>query len=72
MLLKAGIGWGNMPVPMINEDLKSGRPIHLNMPDAPGGDYTLDAIYRSDTPPGPAASWLIARFEAQAKAEAAR
>ncbi|CAH2404150.1 LysR family transcriptional regulator [Mesorhizobium escarrei] len=72
MLLKAGIGWGNMPVPMISEDLKSSRLVHLHMPDAPGGDYTLDAIYRSDTPPGPAASWLIKRFEAQAKADVAR
>jgi len=27
----------------------------------------LHAIYRTDTPPGPVASWLIARFETQAK-----
>ena len=30
----------------------------------------LHAIYRTDTPPGPAASWLIARFEAQPAATA--
>ncbi len=28
--------------------------------------YPLEAIYRTDTPPGPAASWLIARFQKQA------
>lgn len=68
MLLKAGIGWGNMPAPMIAEDLKAGRLVQLDMPDSPGGDYSLDVIYRSDTPPGPAAAWLIGRFEAQAAA----
>jgi hypothetical protein len=30
----------------------------------------LHAIYRTDAPPGPAGSWLIARFEAQATAAA--
>lgn len=71
MLLKAGIGWGNMPVPMIEEDLKAGRLVALDLPDSIGGDYALAAIYRADTPPGPAASWLIQRFEGQARAEAA-
>jgi hypothetical protein len=28
--------------------------------------YALAAIHRTDTPPGPAARWLIARFAAQA------
>jgi len=71
MLLKAGIGWGNMPVPMIEEDLKAGRLVALDLPESIGGDYALAAIYRADTPPGPAASWLIRRFEGQARAEAA-
>jgi DNA-binding transcriptional LysR family regulator len=64
-LLKEGIGWGNMPLPMIEEDLKVGRLVGLNLPDLKGGDYTLDAIYRTDTPPGPAATWLIDRFKSQ-------
>ena len=66
MLLKAGIGWGNMPLPMIADDLAQGRLIALDMPDARGADYFLDVIYRTDTPPGPAASWLTARFQSQA------
>ncbi|REG14212.1 DNA-binding transcriptional LysR family regulator [Archangium gephyra] len=65
MLLREGIGWGNMPIPMIREDLESGRLVHLDMPDYKGGSYTFDAIYRTDTPPGPAASWLISRFQGQ-------
>jgi len=33
MLLKAGIGWGNMPLPMVEEDLASGKLVMLDMPD---------------------------------------
>ena len=65
MLLKEGIGWGNMPMPMVQEDLDSGRLVHLDLPDTKGGIYSLEAIYRADTPPGPAAAWLIARFKSQ-------
>jgi len=66
MLLKEGIGWGNMPEPMVREDLAAGRLVQLDTPDFKGGSYRLHAIYRTDTPPGPAGSWLIALFEAQA------
>jgi hypothetical protein len=52
-------------VPMVQEDLDSGRLVHLDLPDAKGGIYSLEAIYRADTPPGPAAGWLIARFQSQ-------
>jgi DNA-binding transcriptional LysR family regulator len=66
LLLKAGIGWGNMPLPMVAEDLQTGRLVRLDLPDARGGAYGLEAIYRTDAPPGPAAAWLIARFQSQA------
>lgn len=65
MLLREGIGWGNMPLPMIRDDLASGRLVQLDMPDCKGGVYSFDAIYRTDTPPGPAARWLIERFAQQ-------
>ncbi|MDQ7913341.1 LysR family transcriptional regulator [Pseudomonas sp. 102515] len=70
MLLREGIGWGNMPVDMIRDDLASGRLVQLDLPDCSGGDYTFDVIYRTDTPPGPAANWLIERFEVQAGGDA--
>lgn len=69
MLLKAGIGWGNMPMPMIENDLATGKLVVIEMPDNIGGDYAMDAIYRTDTPPGPAGSWLIERLRKQADAE---
>lgn len=66
LLLKGGIGWGNMPLPMIEDDLAAGRLVALEMPDSMKRPYTFDAIYRSDAPPGPAGQWLIERFRAQA------
>ncbi|MGE8148797.1 LysR family transcriptional regulator [Pseudomonas frederiksbergensis] len=62
MLLREGIGWGNMPAAMVKEDLDSGRLVHLKMPEYQSGIYSFEAIYRTDLPPGPAARWLIERF----------
>lgn len=61
-LLREGIGWGNMPLHMVRDDLVSGALKRLAMPDHPGGDYQMYGIWRRDTPPGPAASWLLNQF----------
>jgi DNA-binding transcriptional LysR family regulator len=61
-LLREGIGWGNMPLPMIEGDLAAGTLVRLAMPDHPGGAYRFTAIWRRDTPPGPAARWLLDQF----------
>ena len=66
MLLREGIGWGYMPEPMVREDIEGGRLVPLDMPELKRGSLRLYAIYRTDTPPGQAGSWLISRFEAQA------
>lgn len=63
-LLREGIGWGNMPLPMIEPDLVAGTLVRLAMPDHPGGMYRFSGIWRRDTPPGPAASWLLEQFVA--------
>ena len=61
-LLLAGLGWGNMPKPMVNDDLKRGRLVTLKI-EAPGEpSYPFHTVYRSDTPPGPGASWLMERL----------
>lgn len=57
-LLREGIGWGNMPLGMIADDLTQGRLVRLNMPET-GGPYPLTALWRRDTPPGPATRWLL-------------
>jgi DNA-binding transcriptional LysR family regulator len=65
-LLREGIGWGNMPVPMVESDLENGSLVSLDLPEGRGGNYRLAGIYRSDTPLGPAGSWLLKRFSEQA------
>ena len=61
-LLLAGLGWGNMPKPMVNDDIKRGRLVVLDI-ETPGElTYPFHTVYRSDEPPGPAASWLMERL----------
>ncbi|HKD41890.1 MAG TPA: LysR family transcriptional regulator [Myxococcaceae bacterium] len=67
ILLREGIGWGYMPEPMVREDVEKGRLVHLDMAEIKSGSIRLFAIYRTDTPPGPAGSWLIARFASQSE-----
>jgi DNA-binding transcriptional LysR family regulator len=63
-LLREGIGWGNMPLPMIEADLVAGTLQRLHLPDHVGGTYRFSGIWRRDTPPGPAAAWLLDQFVA--------
>ncbi|WP_428377409.1 LysR family transcriptional regulator [Lichenicoccus sp.] len=64
-LLLAGIGWGNMPALMVQDDLDTGRLVRLHLADLPPTRYRFSAIHRTDCPPGPAASWLIRRLALQ-------
>nr|WP_246543563.1 LysR family transcriptional regulator [Novosphingobium profundi] len=61
-LLRQAIGWGNMPLDMVEADLAAGTLVRLDMPDHVGGTYRFAAIWRRDALPGPAATWLIDRF----------
>jgi DNA-binding transcriptional LysR family regulator len=61
-LLLAGIGWGGMPEPAVRADIKAGRLARLDLPDWRGGEYGLQIIHKTDTPPGPAGGWLIERL----------
>ena len=65
-LLLAGVGWGNMPEPNVREDLAAGRLVRLDLPEVRSGAYSFLAMHRTDTPPGPAAAWLIRHFVHQA------
>lgn len=59
ILLKQGIGWGNMPRHQVKDDLVSGALVELDLPEKPGANYALSALWRRDARPGPATSWLI-------------
>lgn len=61
-LLREGIGWGNMPLPLVEADLAAGTLVRLGLPEGPGGIYRFAAIWRRDTPPGPAGAWLLDAF----------
>lgn len=61
-LLRQGIGWGNMPLPLVEGDLLAGTLVKLSLPDWSAPSYTFSAIWRTDTPPGPAACWLMEQF----------
>lgn len=68
-LLREGIGWGNMPLEMIEPDLASGVLVRLPLPDHTGGLYRLSAVWRTDSPPGPAAAWLLQQFVEAGRAD---
>jgi DNA-binding transcriptional LysR family regulator len=58
-LLRAGLGWGNMPETMVREDLASGRLVQLRLAESDGTPYPLYLIHRGDDPPGQAGQWLM-------------
>jgi DNA-binding transcriptional LysR family regulator len=58
-LLLEGIGWGNMPHHAVINDLAAGRLVALRVPEAPALEYRLYALWRKDTRPGPATTWLL-------------
>lgn len=61
-LLKDGIGWGSMPLHMVESDIAEGHLIHLNT--GIGLALGMNAVYRAATPPGPAGRWFIDRLKA--------
>jgi len=64
-LLRAGLGWGNLPEHLARGDLRRGR-LKAIRPAAWGEDeYTLrlSAIYRPDAAFGPAHRWVLDHLE---------
>jgi DNA-binding transcriptional LysR family regulator len=61
--LRAGLGWGGMPFHAVSQDLASGALVPLTL-EAMGlvERMPISAIYRTDTPRGPAGRWLIDRL----------
>jgi DNA-binding transcriptional LysR family regulator len=59
--LRAGLGWGYMPLPMVADDIAAGRLVHIALEPHPstGAGFSMHAIYMKHTPPGPAGRWFI-------------
>lgn len=64
-LLLEGIGWGNMPRHAIAEEVRNGRLVQLDLPENPPLDYVLHALWRKDSRPGPATSWMLDALSAR-------
>lgn len=63
-LLRAGLGWGNMPEPLVRDDLSSGRLVRLQLVEQAETPFPLYVIQRTDSPPGEAGRWLMQQFAA--------
>jgi DNA-binding transcriptional LysR family regulator len=63
--LRAGLGFGGMPLHTVQADLASGSLVEILAEDAPPGGHVTEmgAIYRTDGPPGPAGRWFIERLK---------
>jgi DNA-binding transcriptional LysR family regulator len=63
--LRAGFGFGMMPLHVVEADLSSGAVVQIRVEDAPSGINVIgmSAIYRSESPPGPAGRWFIDRLK---------
>lgn len=65
--LRAGLGWGGMPLHMVESDLANGTLVQLTLAESDSpASISMSAIYRTDTPPGPAGRWLIGRLKQSA------
>jgi len=62
--LRAGLGWGHMPLPMVEEDLAAGRLKRLRIADADPryAQMPMRAVWRKDAPPGPAGRAFLAQL----------
>jgi len=59
--LRAGFGWGQMPIPMVQKDIAEGVLIKIRVEGIRPRTQFLPmfAVYRKDAPPGPAGRSLV-------------
>lgn len=65
-LILKGVGWGTVPLPLVEEDLAAGRLRRLALATRAEElmRVGLFAIHRADRVPGPAGRWLLGRLGA--------
>jgi DNA-binding transcriptional LysR family regulator len=63
--LRAGFGWGGMPLHLVAEDIEAGRLVNITPAEWGHGprEVPLYGIHRADALPGPAGRWLLDRLE---------
>ncbi|AXQ31463.1 LysR family transcriptional regulator [Solimonas sp. K1W22B-7] len=62
--LKAGLGWGHMPLHMVQDDLENGALVKIRIEGVTARDLSLPmkVVYRKDSPPGPASLAFISQL----------
>lgn len=71
--LLAGLGWGSMPLHMVEADLARSALVALRLEEfqAPRYAMAMSAVYPTAKPPGPAGQWLLERLKAAPRVEGA-
>ena len=59
--LKDCLGWGSMPLHMVEHDIDVGSLVVLDVPGIPrsGQPLAMSAVHQAASPPGPAGRWFI-------------
>jgi len=63
--LRAGFGWGHMPLPIVENDIADGSLVKIRLEGFPARAQFLlmRAVYRKDAPPGPAGRAFIRQLK---------
>jgi len=62
--LKAGLGWGHMPLHMVQADLDGGALVKIRVETVPRAPVMpMSVVFRKDAPPGPAGRAFIAQLK---------
>ena len=66
--LRAGFGFGIMPLHMVDEDLTTGALVEIKVEDDPpeGHAIVMSAVYLTNSPLGPAGRWFVDRVKEEA------
>jgi DNA-binding transcriptional LysR family regulator len=66
--LRAGFGFGIMPLHMVEADLASGALLEIRVEDDPpeGHAIVMSAVYLTNSPLGPAGRWFVDRLKEEA------
>ena len=57
--IKDCVGWGGMPLHMVEKDIAAGKLVVLDLVDLSGSALTMSAYHQPSVPPGPAGRWFI-------------
>jgi DNA-binding transcriptional LysR family regulator len=64
--LKDCVGWGGMPLHMVEKDIAAGALVVLDVDEMPATGFmlTMSAFHRPSEPPGPAGAWFVEQLKA--------